>query len=289
MWIILSFVLLCVSLLQTQANQHFQIHAHYLNFWRSLLSTLCLFPLFFIVPVDTDQSYQWYLMAFLTGVLSHLVSIMTFDFSKRYSGHIAGAYLPISTILIFIFWGLFELFFINTVSHSPLYYFLGITGLALASGTHLFAKKGLPRDVLWGFIRVSLFAGIVVVLSKFMNAEKVGLSPLLLYSAIIMLTQTVLSYFGMLAVSHKISLPKKREWTGISLLSVLAVIGCPLSWAAIWLSPNPAFVSIILMLCPVILMTYNRRFHRISLSEVIYIGLLVLSAILVSLTEIVLS
>lgn len=267
LWILISLAMLLISCLMADWNRTHQKDPVTLNFQRTSLISVFLLPCFFVC--EWPLEYSFYISAIILGGVSWIAAVVTFDLSRKFNGRIASISQSVSFVFTYIGWLAVDASTREHLTAEPLK--AGVSMLlvvfcliSLVNMRQPFRKTDKSKGYLLPTLFVAFITSSVVILGKTIlpnNTSAELLSQVMVLSFVIFIVQTVLSglsIFYQKYIKKKCVVFEDIPLKSIGYLSFLGVMGCITSWAAVALSPNPAYVKAIGMTVPVFILVFHK-------------------------------
>lgn len=272
LWLLMAFLSLVTACMMADWNRHYKRDPLMLNFWRSLFCIAYLFPFSFFVDWPSDEIF--YAVAAVIGICSAISIIVIFGLAKDFNGRVASISKSISLVMTYVAWILIDessrSHFMNNPYESLLsllLIFIALNALYKMKGSSpLMGQKGSSMQ---GYVFPSVFIASVstftTILGKTFLPQDISNDLALqvfVLAYVIFICQFIYSAAA-ICVKRRYGYaedfsPKKYIVPSVLYLALLGPISCVTTWAAIALSPNPAYVNAIVMSAPVFLLAYHR-------------------------------
>lgn len=102
LWVVFAFIGSFFSAASSETNRIFKVNGHALNYWRMVASILLLLP--FVIMADWPANPWIYVSAATCGLLVALADPYLFQIAAKYSGRTALLTMPITMATSFILW-----------------------------------------------------------------------------------------------------------------------------------------------------------------------------------------
>ena len=106
-WVIAGLDSSLLMGVMSEVNRRFKLDGFRLNFWRSLVITVLLFPAMLVVDWPKLET-SFYLTAFLSGITASVGMTLLLNLSANHNGRIAALYSPIKMFTLYAVWLLID-------------------------------------------------------------------------------------------------------------------------------------------------------------------------------------
>ncbi len=289
-WVIYSVAASIIAAIIGHANHFLQLHGAMLVLVRSIFALLIIAPFIAFFEWPTHLSFYLYMLA---GIISIFIGdIIFFDAARRLGGRLASIFLPVKIYVAFVVWCVVDQVYLASLFDNPLVTAgilacLATFGVAMANIRHCDTawpalKEVFPVGVAFALADVFIKTGLEgtdITQTPFILAFMVSAIHIPLVYWFIKHRKIESNLWAHLLTDDGIGLTKKHLVLGGILVGGLGILATYFISTAIVLSPNPGYVSALLLLSIVWLSMYNRLRgfdDRASLRE---IALLLLSAV----------
>jgi drug/metabolite transporter (DMT)-like permease len=241
-----------------ELNRRHQQEGFRLNFWRTLMAMLVWAPLALVQPWPADVGF--YAAAVFGGLSMILGNLICNHLSARHNGRVAILYMPVKTMLVFVAWGVVDPLARSHLMERPLatlavllcfaIMVIALNAMRRNDASLKVLKLVLPVAVLYGFS--DLFSRLVVTPDSLASRLEIYF----------FIASTVSAGVSLLLFPFRPE--REKPWLSRPLLKAGAlaafqsVINQACFFVALVLGPNPAYVSMVVLLAPLWLMGYHR-------------------------------
>jgi hypothetical protein len=285
-WIIYSLIGLCAQAAFIEANRKLKCDGFRLNFWASVFATLYLVSLVGFMAWPVNKIF--YIVAFIAAAASSVGGVVQFYMSAKHNGRIVSMYMPVKAFAMFALWLIIDPAIIQHYISHPVETILILLAFIVSIISLVAMRK---NDIGWhAFLIVAPLGALFAasnILTKIVFEGDTIISGVLCFNFLFYVFMTL----QMLPVVIARKTPEKplfdKRLIGssafIGLLSVLAFIGII---GGIVSAPNPAYVSVIQMMAPALIMGYHKCCGiKDDTSPVAGLGLVLSAVILIYATQ----
>ncbi|GEM_PF-1064236 len=265
LWVVFTLFSSWMYCIQSELNKRFKINGFKLNTLRALFSACMMVPL--IPFMEWPQVPAYYLVIILEGAISAVGMMVQYNLAARHNGRIANLHQPISIMLTFVFWLIWDqsqrLLLIENPDKA-----IGIliAFVIFISSLQFIRKNDIGLQILMSVIPVAVLYALMSVIGKIAMESGETLLP-------IALNFVFLSNISMFLISLPVFLSQRmnRPKRNITLFKIdghlfkaasSIAFFHTFSWVlislAIILTPNPAYPGFIGGLAPVWFMIYYK-------------------------------
>lgn len=257
-WLVYAVLISFTAAAFSEANRIFKMDGFRLNFWRSLVAVVLVFPATLFVEWPM---FGWFYAAVLfNGIALIIASTLKFNAAAKHNGRVASLFMPVKVFFAFFLWLAISKQALADQMANP-WQFAGIMGTFVLAAGALFLMR--RNDVGWqAFLYVApvgvLFA-VTDVVVKLLSEGQDPLEMSVIYVFLSFLVAMVLSGL-FLIVRHspdKELLPPKM-FRAAFIIGILGAVTFTLFLLGVIHAPNPAYVTAVAMLSPVWLMFYHK-------------------------------
>ena len=259
-WYIYALIASLLAATIMQINRHFQVDGLSLSCTRSLWAFVFLLPALFWMTTF-PESNLFYLVAIACGILAVLADRVIFDAAAIYGARLATLFQAVKIILVFLLWLMIDEGARNYLVNNL--YIAGGVVLCLASS--IVALNMLRNnDASWQALKYVFPAGVYLtfydILAKTSIGENGGYEKAALFALLTFFSGSIFAFSLVMWRQHKrgtVFLDGPVIKAGAVMGAVFALI-IPVIVLAQGATPNPAYVSSILLLSIVWIMIYHK-------------------------------
>ncbi|HEX2859899.1 MAG TPA: hypothetical protein VHP58_06870 [Alphaproteobacteria bacterium] len=258
LWLLAALGTSVTTCANAELNRRYQHEGFRLNFWRTLLAALLWLPL--ALPQQWPTGIGFYAAAVFGGLAMIIGNVIQNHLSARHNGRVAILWMPLKALFVFVLWAAISPPARQHIVDNPL---TAIATLSCFAIMIMALNSMRAHDASWKVVKMVLPVAVVYALSDIFARSVVPAEQL---------PNLIQVYFCVAtAVSAGVSLllfplrPKKHlPWYSPSLLKVgaLAAVQSTINqtcfFVALIYAPNPAYVSMIILLAPLWLLIYHR-------------------------------
>lgn len=251
---LLAGITYCV---QAQANKHYQIDGFTLNKFRSLFASVLM--VLAIPFMEWPSSIWYYFVVFMVAALSVIFMLVQYNLSAKKNGRIACMHQSISVVLTFSFWLAIDESQRNFLLDNPFKVLL----ILLAFFVFIFSVQFIRKnDTGWSafliVFPISILYSVITVLTKLVLDGGESLLPISLNFVFLSNLFMFLISLPFYLLKNKHEPIQRKLLTGAGVIAIFHTLSWVLACIAIILTPNPAYVSVIIGLAPIWFMLYYR-------------------------------
>ena len=250
MWVLASILASAVLAIQTEINRHYKVDGMVISFWRTLMAIVCLTP--FTPFMNWPAGGLFYPVAILLGVSIFIGMGVVMNMSARGRGRISQLQMPIKVFLVFGLWLVVDHASWVTFS-SDWQRIIGVSlSFALALGALQFMRK---NDTSWRALLeiapIGVMFAVIDVLIKYATMGEPALPTVFALCYVAMVSAWVCSASWLVANRKtRRKLRVKNAFKVSALIAASAFVAFTCINYSIMSAPNPAYVSILLLLTP---------------------------------------
>lgn len=285
-WVSFSLLASVMAAVMTQINHHLQMRPALVILLRSVFTLLLISPVVALISWPGNAAFFVYFL--LAAFCAFAGDLILFEASRRHGGRLTSMFMPVKIITAFVAWAAIDRLFLMQFFQTPLVssgilFFLLLSVYAIASLRNC--------DVSWPAFKQVFMVGILyTLLDVFIKLGMEGTN----FAETALLFVFIRAFIGVpiavLMLRYQKEAGRRQSWREISLdkrgfllgvgllLGGVSVVNSYSINMGIGLSPNPGYVSVLLLLSVVWLSLYNRVRGYDDRASVKNIALLVVSA-----------
>ena len=261
-WVFYAGLLSFVAVFFAEANRHFKMEGHRLNFWSLVVSLIILIPVSLLIKWPAPSVF--YPAAILAGTVMAVSTAVRLTLSANKLGRVSTLYLPVEAIFSFVLWFFMDAIFRNNLLSSPVDLSLIIVAFSLVTLSLAMMRQ---NDVCWDtFLIVAplgFLHGLSGVFSKYVVPPEATMETIMAFIVCLYIFSVVSSacFLGLRGKKGKKGplLPPGMMKAAVA-FGVVGLMGRIFFLQAIKVAPNPGYVVAIAMLAPVWIMIYHKAF-----------------------------
>ncbi len=260
-WVLLILLASFLAAILSETNRVAQLNATSLNLWQKIFSALILLPVLFLT---WPSSSAFYLVAIFNGLIITLSGIITFSLAAKHNGRVAVMFMPVKIFVAFAFWLMINPALIEAYTQHAGHALAVLASIILGLCALFFMRR---NDIGWAtfciVLPIGFLYGIADVLVKLELGHNAYISLLqesVIFAFVAIATSVVFSLLWSWKEKKLFIKPDKKLLKTAFTLAVIANLAFTAILAGLSLSPNPAYVSALMLMTPVWLMGY----HKIS-------------------------
>lgn len=285
-WVSFSLIASVLVAVMTQINHHLQMRAPLVVLLRSVFTLLLLAPV--VAQIVWPQHTSFFVYFSLAAFSALAGDLILFEAARQHGGRLTSMFMPVKILTAFVAWACIDQLYLSSLFENPLnssgiLFFLVLSAYAVASLRHC--------DVSWPAFKQVFFVGIFfTLLDVFVklgmegtNMTQTALLFVFIRAAVGVPVALIILRFqreeGSLQNWREIISGRRGFIMGVGvLLGGISVMNSFSLNMSVGLSPNPGYVSVLLLLSIVWLSLYNRLRGYDDRASVKNIALLVISA-----------
>lgn len=285
-WVTFSLMASVMAAVMTQINHHLQMRPSLVILLRSVFTLILVGPI--VAQIVWPQNSGFFVYFMLAALCAFAGDLILFEAARRHGGRLTSMFMPVKIIAAFLLWAVIDRVFLAQFFQTP----LTSTGILLFLLLSVYAIASLRNcDTSWpAFKKVFLVGIFYTLLDVFIKLGMTGTNfseTALLFVFIraligVPIAVVMLRYQrenGVRQNWREITTDKRAFLLGVgALLGGISVVNSYSINMGIGLSPNPGYVSVLLLLSVVWLSGYNRLRGYDDRASVKNIALLVVSA-----------
>lgn len=270
-----------------ELNRHFRVDGYRLNLWASIFAVLFLLP---AIPfMAWPESRMFYIIAFASAAASSVGGVVQFSMAAKHNGRVAAMYMPVKAFLMFWLWLILDPSMLQTYAREP----VKAAGVGIAFIVSVLSLVYLRRnDIGWRSFMIVAPLGALFAVSNILTKSVFEGDEILRWVLCFNFLFYVFMSLQMLPVVIARTRPEAplfdwkvlRAGAAMAIFSILAFIGI---LGGIIAAPNPAYVGILQMLTPAVLLFYHKLIgHKDEADPLAGLGLVCGAVVLIISTQI---
>ena len=285
-WVSFSLLASVLAAVMTQINHHLQLRPSLVILLRSVFTLILVAPL--VAQIVWPSHSLFYIYFFAAAFFAFAGDMILFEAARQHGGRLTTLFMPVKIITAFLIWAAIDRVFLTDFFHNPLIstgilLFLLLSVYAIASLRHCDVSWPAFKKVFWVgicFTLLDVFIKLGMEDTRFFETALLFVFIRAMIGVPIALLMLRFQHEnGVLENWREISTNKRGFLLAVGLL--LGVVSVANSFSinmAVGLSPNPGYVSVLMLLSVAWLSLYNRVRGFDDRAAVKNIVLLLLSA-----------
>lgn len=258
LWLLAALGSSVATCANAELNRRYQHEGFRLNFWRTLLAALLWLPL--ALPQTWPTDVAFYAAAVFGGVAMIIGNVIQNHLSARHNGRVAILWLPLKALFVFVLWAAINQPARQHIIANPL------TAVAILScfAIMVMALNSMrANDASWRAIKMVLPVAVVYALSDIFARSVVSPEQLPTLIQVYFCVATAVSA-GVSLLLFPFRPQRHLPWFSQSLVkagalaAVQSTVNQTCFFVALIYAPNPAYVSMVILLAPLWLLIYHR-------------------------------
>lgn len=258
LWLPLALASSLLAAQNVEANRRAKQEGFRLNFWRMAMAAMVWLPLALVHHWPRDGAF--YAAAMFAGISMIIGFTIQNDLASRHNGRVAIVYLPLKAVGVFLVWAM-----IDPVAQAHLFEKPWVTvGVLACLGAMVTALAEFRKhDVSWQSLKavlpIVLVYGAGDILARLNMAPHELTDRLVVFLCVMTLTSagvSLLVWPWRPKPELPLVTPKLLRCAAHAAVGSTANQVC--FFIALVLGPNPAYVSMVVLLAPVWLLVYHR-------------------------------
>lgn len=285
-WISFSLLASVMAAIMTQINHHLQMRPPLVILLRSVFTLLFLAPI--VAQIMWPHHTSFFVYFFFAAFFAFAGDIILFEAARRHGGRLTSMFMPVKIITAFVLWAVIDRLFLvylfdNPLTSSGILFFLLLSVYAVASMRNCDTSWPAFKQVAWVGVFYTLLDVFIKLGMEGTDMSQTALLFVFIRAFIGVPIAVLMLRFqreeGALESWRQISGDKRALFLGAGvLLGAISVVNSYSINMAIGLSPNPGYVSVLMLLSVAWLSGYNRLRGYEDRASVKNIILLVVSA-----------
>ena len=258
LWLLAALGSSIMTSANAELNRRHQQEGFRLNFWRTLIAAGVWLPLALVQPWPSEVGF--YAAAVFGGLGMIVGNVIQNTLSARHNGRVAILWMPMKALLVFFVWAAIDsqarsTFISNPLTAAAILACFGLMVMALNTmrsndASWKAVKMVIPVAVLYGFS--DIFSRLVITPDQLAGRLEIYFCVATLVSA------------GASLLLFPFRPNRELPWYTPALLkagalaAVQSTVNQTCFFIALILGPNPAYVSMIILLAPLWLVIYHR-------------------------------
>lgn len=239
------------------SNQHLQLEARLLMFWRGFGIAALVLPAALYVN-DWPQSPFFYAAAFGSAILVTLFDRLTFKATAQYGAGITSRLLALCLPLAFLLWIVVHPAHLPALAEKPHIMWLPVALLGTLASVLLLKRDHVSKTALFGLMPLYFLGAGIDVLHKIAMQHGNGMPAFLAYTVIVSATAGIITLFWGTPGAAKASARSVLAiWKGGMIIVIIGATYMLLKTSSINSAPNPAFVTALNLTGPFWVMLWN--------------------------------
>ncbi len=265
-------------------NQHFHLKASTLMLWRGFGVAVIFLPLALLVPWPQDPVFYWLMVAQSIAVGVH--DRFTIESSSRFGAGVTSRLLPIGVWLTFAIWLVLKPSYREDLFSNDLKAFGVIAALSVAVAAMLFIRKDYVSKQAIIYLAPAIFLlGIIDALNKaVIDASGHPIYGAIVYGFLLGVGIGIVTIITRLVIENRTidikEMFDKKAIKGGLIISGIVLVVTINKGIAMFYTPNPAYVGLIILAAPIWIAGYNKITGHKDKSNLWAGMLFVLSAVL---------
>jgi hypothetical protein len=258
LWVIYALVHSFFRAAFTETNRLFRQDAWLMTFWQSVVASVIMVPL--IPLMNWPLEGRVYFAAFVVAMIMTVGVLIQLNLAAQKKGRVSSIYMPLEAVAAFLIW-----VSITTEAYTLLSHDMIMTGMVIAAFivATMGAARIRPQDFSLATFSVVAPVGITYAVAGVVTKMVVPTADLLPSVLTYVFFNFVLMsvVIGVIVLCRGEATPKLFDHKLLkagTLAGAFTVVSHVTFVAAIVLSPNPGYVSLIAMLLPVWLLFLHR-------------------------------
>lgn len=260
-WVIALYVSFGMAF-SANLNNKFQMDGLRLKVVLATVSGTSLLPTFFFISMPTEPFF--YLSMIVAAILLSINETKVLDMSAQYGGPFATLSRPLLIVLTFVIWACIE--FEETVLLLSDFYVLWgvvISFLMVITGNLLIARYSVvARSGLKPLFQIAVLGALIAILIKLGMMYRETLYQVFLWTCMLNILIGIAAFVRWRFIKKDRQPICTQYMKYGSILGLLNTLVAPATTAAVALSPNPAFASVIFMLSTIWLSIYYKMIGK---------------------------
>ena len=257
-WVVLSLTIIIAEAFVAEFNRHYKFDGFALNFWRTLVAALVVSMFSMHYQWPSDPNFYW--AGLVVGIVAATCMIIRLNLSAQHNGRVSSLFIPLKAFLLFGTWWIFDISSYVELAAEP-WKLVGIIATFIVASASMISMRKIesgPYILLMVSIVAVLYAieeGVV----KIMLEDSVGFEGAFMLTTLGYWIGVILSGIVMIcAKSHRKYIWDKTIVKPAIVMGITSACIAVSFFKALALTPNPAYISVIMMQVPVLLMIYHK-------------------------------
>lgn len=266
------FALLCAlsSSLVLLIPERVKCDGFALAYWNKVAAFILMIPL--VIYFGLPHQWEFYALVAAQALLWVVSDVIFFRALPQVGAGVVSRILPVSVILTFCLWFLFDFELLQTYMQKPLHSALIITALC---GSVYFAMRLKKDPVSWQAVRIIWFVLVAAVVgplmyklvTQYVTIEK-GPFAFVLFESFVMVSIWTVYYAVRKPIPLQVLLSKESLRAGAMVGAAMTMVSLT-KFVAMYYAENPGLVPAIKYLDAIIIMVFYRMTHRTEKADVL--------------------